>query len=112
MFSSTHKILQAEHLWPALSKPESTTSLTTCSGSAELSTIIQFKPPVSAIKVGMLSFFCKLDCIIFAVTNEPVKITFFNFGSAKTLFAIKAPSPRTSAIASLGNPALSKSFII
>ena len=111
-FSSTHKILQAEHLCPALSNPEFTTSLTTCSGKAELSTIIQFKPPVSAIKLVILSCFCKFDWIIFAVFREPVNKTFLSFLSLITLLEINAPSPKIKAIEFLGNPAFNKSLII
>jgi len=40
---------QAEQRWPALLKPDSSVSATTCSGSADESTIIALRPPVSAI---------------------------------------------------------------
>jgi hypothetical protein len=49
MSSCRHRIRSAEQRWPALSKAEASTSLTTCSGSAEESTISAFWPPVSAI---------------------------------------------------------------
>ncbi len=50
-----HRIRSAEQRWPALSNAELNASATTCSGSAELSTIIAFMPPVSAISTGSSS---------------------------------------------------------
>ena len=43
----------AEQRCPALSNADCAASRTTCSGSAELSTIIAFWPPVSAISVAI-----------------------------------------------------------
>ena len=51
MSSCTQRTRSAEQRWPALLNAEWTASMTTCSGSAELSTIIAFWPPVSAISV-------------------------------------------------------------
>ena len=51
MSSCTHSTRSAEQRWPALLNADWTASMTTCSGSAELSTIIAFWPPVSAISV-------------------------------------------------------------
>ena len=45
----------AEQRWPALSNADDSASATTCSGSAELSTIIAFCPPVSAMSTGSSS---------------------------------------------------------
>jgi hypothetical protein len=47
--SCTHSTRSAEQRWPALSKAEAITSATTCSVSADESTIIAFCPPVSAM---------------------------------------------------------------
>jgi hypothetical protein len=47
--SCRHSTRSAEQRWPALSKAEAMTSPTTCSASAEESTIMPFCPPVSAI---------------------------------------------------------------
>ncbi len=52
MSSCTNSTRSAEQRWPAALKAEVTASFTTCSGSAELSTIIAFWPPVSAISAG------------------------------------------------------------
>jgi hypothetical protein len=49
MSSCRNSTRSAEQRWPALSKAELSTSCTTCSGSAEESTIRAFWPPVSAI---------------------------------------------------------------
>ena len=49
MSSCRYSTRSAEQRWPALSKAEVSTSATTCSGSADESTIIAFCPPVSAI---------------------------------------------------------------
>ena len=51
--SWTNRTRSAEQRWPALWKDEAMTSRVTCSGNAELSTIIAFWPPVSAIN-GMI----------------------------------------------------------
>ena len=48
MSSCRHRMRSAEQRWPALSNADASTSATTCSDSAELSTIIAFWPPVSA----------------------------------------------------------------
>ncbi len=55
--SCRHRMRSAEQRWPALSNAEDSASATTCSGSAELSTIIAFWPPVSAISTGSSSRF-------------------------------------------------------
>ncbi len=66
----------AEQRWPALLKPDATASSTTCSASAELSTIIALRPPVSAMSVAMLPFrAARLRSISRAVSVEPVNAT-------------------------------------
>ena len=54
----------AEQRWPALWKAEARMSRTACSGSAVESTIIAFRPPVSAISMASgaaVSASCALD---------------------------------------------------
>ena len=50
--SGRHSMRSAEQRWPALLNADVSASRTTCSGSAELSTIIALTPPVSAISVA------------------------------------------------------------
>src|SRR3569623_1645051 len=67
---------RAEQRWPALLKAERITSFTTCSASAELSTIIAFWQPVSAISGTMApSRAARARCSWVAVAVEPVKTT-------------------------------------
>ena len=54
MSSCRQSTRSAEQRWPALSNADTSASSTTCSGSAELSTIIAFWPPVSAISNGIV----------------------------------------------------------
>ena len=97
----------AEQRWPADWKPDTMTSRTTCSDKAVESTIIAFKPPVSAINgtKGRSSSASKLRAIALAVGTEPVKTT-----PAIRLSAVSAaptsPAPVTICNAPLGTPAL------
>ena len=94
MSSCTHRTRNAEQRWPALLNADCTASMTTCSGSAELSTIIAFCPPVSAISVpiGPLRP-ASVRWMIRAVSVEPVKATPATRGSAT------AAAPTTRAVA-------------
>ena len=74
--SCSSRTRSAEQRWPALLKAEVTLSRTTCSGSAELSTIITLMPPVSAISVAIAPDLPASRCSIRrAVWVEPVKTT-------------------------------------
>jgi hypothetical protein len=69
----------AEQRWPALSNAEATTSLTTCSASADESTSIAFWPPVSAMRVtarpASFNRVERLFCSRRATSVEPVNMT-------------------------------------
>ena len=74
--SSTNRMRCAEQRWPALWNAETTTSSTTCSGSAEASTIMALTPPVSAISGTIGPSRCASARLMrFAVSTEPVKAT-------------------------------------
>ena len=73
--SCTHKTRSAEHRWPALSNADTSASATTCSESAELSAIIAFWPPVSAISTGSSARGASARAMPRATSVEPVKIT-------------------------------------
>ena len=77
--SCRHRTRSAEHRWPAESKDDCSTSATTCSASADESTIIAFWPPVSAISgIGLPSGSRRLDSVLLmrrATSVEPVNIT-------------------------------------
>ncbi len=95
----------AEQRWPALWNAETMVSSTTCSGSAEESTIMALTPPVSAMSgtIGP-SRPARLWLIFFAVSTEPVKATPAMRGSA-TRRAPMAPSPIAPHATSAGMPA-------
>ena len=62
--------------WPAERKALAITASTTCSGSAVESTIIAFRPPVSAISGTMGPvFFASAIWMARAVSLEPVNTT-------------------------------------
>ena len=77
-----------------------------CSGRAVLSTIIAFKPPVSAIKGadGLPDAAIAL-LIRFAVVVEPVKHTPSILGLATNVAPISAPVPINNCNALCGTPA-------
>ena len=74
MASCRQRTRSAEQRWPAELKAEASTSPTTCSGSAEESTIIAFWPPVSATK-GMLPRRASAPWMWRATSVEPVNST-------------------------------------
>ncbi len=96
----------AEQRWPALWNAEEMTSRVTCSGSAELSTIIAFWPPVSAMN-GMIgpSRSASVRLIMRAVSVEPVKTTPASSGCAVSVPPTTLPAPGASWTTSLGMPA-------
>ncbi len=108
MSSCTHSTRNAEQRCPALLNADWTASMTTCSGSAELSTIIAFWPPVSAISVpiGPLRP-ASVRLMIRAVSVEPVKATPATRGSATAAAPTTAPSPGRKCSTSAGTPACS-----
>ena len=66
----------AEQRWPALSKAEASASSTTCSGSAEESTIMALRPPVSAISLTIgPSRAASARLMAMPVSVPPVKAT-------------------------------------
>ena len=76
MSSGRHSRRSAEQRWPALLNADVSASRTTCSGSAELSTIIALTPPVSAISVASgPSRAASAELIARAVSTEPVNAT-------------------------------------
>ena len=106
--SCKHRMRSAEQRWPALSKAEAMTSATTCSASAELSTIIAFCPPVSAISgIGRPARDRRVASwrwISRATSVDPVNITAAVSGAA-TSAAPMRPSPGSNCSASAGTPA-------
>ena len=82
------------------------TSRVTCSGSAELSTIIAFWPPVSATN-GMIgpSRSASVRLIMRAVSVEPVNTTPASSGCAVSVPPTTLPEPGASWTTSLGMPA-------
>ncbi len=110
--SCKHSTRSAEQRCPALSKAEASTSTTTCSVSAEESTIIAFIPPVSAIngigrpwasrRVAMLR------CNNVATSVEPVNITPRTRASAVSWAPTVSPRPGNSCTTPGGTPASSK----
>ncbi len=72
----TYNILSAEQRWPALWNEDASTSRTTCSGSAVESTIMAFRPPVSATMTASGSMFSAMALsMTLAVLVDPVKHT-------------------------------------
>ena len=103
--SCTHSTRSAEQRWPALSNADASASATTCSGSAELSTIIAFWPPVSAISTGASSRSASCRLMRRATSVEPVKTTPAMRGSATSAAPIVSPRPGSSCNAAGGTPA-------
>ena len=95
--SWTQSTRSAEQRCPALSKADAITSATTCSGSAEESTIIAFCPPVSAISgIGRprsSSRPARLRCSSRATSVEPVNITPRTRASATSAAPTTSPRP-------------------
>ncbi len=108
MSSCRHSTRSAEQRWPALSKAEASTSLTTCSGSADESTIIAFWPPVSAIsgtaRPSGARRVASWRWISRATSVEPVNSTPQQRGSA-TSAAPTSPAPGRNCSAPAGTPA-------
>ena len=102
--SCTHSRRSAEQRWPALSKAEASASWTTCSGSAEASTIIAFCPPVSAIS-GTLPRAASERWMCAAASVEPVKTTAAVRGSATSAAPTDSPAPGKRCSAAGGTPA-------
>jgi hypothetical protein len=105
MSSCRHSTRSAEQRCPAEWNAECTASLTTCSGSAEESTIIAFWPPVSAIRAPIgPDRAARLRLIDRATSTEPVKATPATLGSA-TRAAPSSPAPSTFWNTAGGTPA-------
>jgi hypothetical protein len=73
---------KAEQRWPALSNADVSASATTCSDSAELSTIIAFWPPVSATSTALSARSASVRLMSCATAVEPVNRTPAMRGSA------------------------------
>ena len=110
--SCKHSTRRAEQRWPALSKAEASTSTTTCSVSAEESTIMAFMPPVSAISgVGRPCAsrrVAMLRCSREATSVEPVNITPRTRLSEVSLAPTVSPRPGSSCTTPAGTPASSR----
>jgi hypothetical protein len=100
-----HRIRKAEQRWPALSNADTSASPTTCSDSAELSTIIAFWPPVSAISTGSSSRAASRRAMLRATSVEPVKITPAMRESATSAAPTISPRPGRNCRAATGTPA-------
>jgi hypothetical protein len=100
---------RAEHRCPALSKADTVASATTCSASAEESTIIAFWPPVSAMSgMGLpsgSSLPASVRWMMRATSVEPVKTTPRVRGSPTKAAPTVSPGPGTSCNTSAGTPA-------
>ena len=106
MLWCTHSRRSAEQRWPAERKALCTTASITCSGSALLSTIIAFRPPVSAISgtIGpSLAASARAMCLATGVL--PVKQTPATAGWATRAAPTVWPGPCSKASASRGTPA-------
>ena len=107
--SCRQRTRSAEQRWPALSKAEATTSVTTCSASADESTSIAFWPPVSAISgTGRPSPFrrpARLFCSSRATSVEPVNITPCDPRVADQRRADRLAGPGSSCSTARGTPA-------
>ena len=105
MSSCRNSTRSAEQRWPAELKADATTSRTTCSDSADESTIMAFCPPVSAISGTMgPGLVARVWAIMRATSVEPVNATPAQRGSA-TSAAPMRPPPGNKASASAGTPA-------
>ena len=103
---------RAEQRCPALRNAELITSSTTCSGRAVESTIMQFWPPVSAIKgIGFPGRLANWRLMIKAVAVEPVNAIPAIRGSSMSILPILEPLPKTRCNAWCGTPARWNSFI-
>lgn len=102
-----HRMHSAEQRWPALSKAEATTSLTTCSVRAEESTIIASRPSVSAINgIGRPCASKRpamLRCRMPATSVGPVNITPRTRASFTSAAPTLFPWPGSSCTVRLGN---------
>ena len=96
----------AEQRWPALMNAELTTSSTTCSGRAVESTIMAFRPPVSAIS-GTIAppRAATLRLMVRAVAVEPVIATPASAGCASAISPNRRPRAGTRCTACGGTPA-------
>ena len=107
--SCRQRMRKAEQRCPAESKADDRTSTTTCSASAEESTTIALRPPVSAIRPKGAPRRVRRPASSFSISRatgvEPVKTTPWTRGSA-TSAAPTSPAPGTSCRASRGTPAL------
>ena len=84
----------AEQRCPALLNADVSVSRTTCSGSAELSTIMAFTPPVSAISAASgPSRAASAELIARAVSTEPVNATPATRASPSSASPSARPSP-------------------
>ena len=107
MSSCTNSTRNAEQRWPALPKAESTMSSTACSMSAELSTIMQFCPPVSAMSVAIGALrAARVRLMAHAVSVDPVKTTPAQRQNRSPAPApLSSPLPHSSCNAPCGTPA-------
>ena len=104
-----HSTRNAEQRCPAESKADAITSCTTCSASADESTMSAFCPPVSAISgTGWPSGFRRSASVAWmlrATSVEPVNSTPRVRASATSDAPTVAPSPGSSCSAPCGTPA-------
>ena len=99
--SCTRRMRSAEQRWPALLKADASTSVTTCSGSAEESITIAFRPPVSAMNGTMgPSRAASARLMASAVSNDPVKATPATRGWRTSAAPTVSPVPATTRSAS------------
>ena len=105
MSSCTHRTRSAEQRWPALSNADVSASATACSGNAELSTIIAFWPPVSAISTGSSRRSASVRLMSCATSVDPVNSTPAIRGSATSAAPTVSPRPGSSCNAAGGIPA-------
>ena len=106
MLSCTTSKRNAEQRWPAERKALCTTASMTCSGSEVESTIIAFRPPVSAINgTTGPSLAANARLIRRATWVLPVKQTPAVRASATRPAPTVSPGPCSSANASAGTPA-------
>ena len=106
MSSCTNSTRAAEQRWPAESNAQASTSLTSCSGSAEESAISAFWPPVSAISaaIGALRA-ASVRLIVHAVSVEPVKQTPAIRRAVSSVLPSMEPLPGTNCSTPSGTPA-------
>ena len=106
--SCRQRMRKAEQRWPAESKADDSTSTTTCSASAEESTTIALRPPVSAMSGRGAPRRVRRPASAFSIPRatgvEPVNTTPWTRESA-TSAAPTSPAPGMSWSASRGTPA-------